>query len=105
MPISPMPPRAKKTSSSLVGWPRAGDDCSLTLSSFARPPDRNLPEGQPAFCTAAIPHDERPVLGKVEKLTAELFPAGINGQRFPGWTAVLAARRPDGAETDSVVPS
>src|SRR5262245_42619878 len=101
MPISPMPPSARKTSSSLAGWPQAGDDCSLTLSSFARPPDRNLPEGQPACCAAAIPHDERAVLGKIEKLTADPFPAGVNGQHFPGWAAALAPSLTDGAKTDT----
>src|SRR5215510_5274585 len=101
MPISPMPPRARNTSSSLAGWPRAGDDCSLTLSSFARRPDRNLPEGQPAFCAAAIQHDECAVLGKIEKLTADPFPAGIDGKRFPRRAAALAPSRAYGAKTDT----
>src|SRR5262245_36227134 len=104
MPISPMPPSARNTSS----WPGGGlgavGDCSVTLSSCPRPADRDLPVGQPAFPAAAIQHDERAVLGKIEELAADFFPSGINAKRFPGRTAARAPSLAYGGKTDTPIP-
>src|SRR5262245_36437465 len=104
MPISPIPPSARNTSSSPGEGPEAVGDCSVTLSSLARPPDRDLPVGQPAFPATAIQHDERAVLSKIEELAADFFPAGIDGQRLSGRAATLAPRRADCGKTDTPIP-
>src|SRR6185436_7100709 len=104
MPISPIPPSARNTSSSPGKRPGTVGDCSVTLSSFAWPPDRNLPVGQPAFPATGIQHDECAILGKIEELAADFFPAGIDGQCFSGRAAALAPRRADCGKTDTPIP-
>ena len=99
MPISPIPPSARNTSSSPGDGLGALGDCSITLSSFARPPDRNLPVGQLALpCPCYRNMMSAPSSARSRNCAADFFPAGIDGQCFPGRAAALAPRLAYGAQ-------
>src|SRR5215467_6963985 len=101
MPISPIPPSARNTSSSPGGRCWAVGDCSITLSSFPRPLDGNLAVGQAPLSAAAIAHDECTVVGKIDECPHDLLPAGIDLERLPARAAARAPGLPHGRKTDT----